>query len=44
MDFAADAKPEKEMAREMYKMTQDINKKYFHAKKDSTEQDNGKQH
>jgi nitrate/TMAO reductase-like tetraheme cytochrome c subunit len=36
MDFANDAKPEKEMAREMYKMTQAINKKYFHAKKDST--------
>lgn len=36
MDFASDAKPEKEMARDMYKMTQGINKKYFHAKKDST--------
>ncbi|MDB5128447.1 c-type cytochrome [Mucilaginibacter sp.] len=36
MDFANDAKPEKAMAREMYKMTQAINKKYFHAKKDST--------
>ena len=36
MDWASDAKPEKEMAREMYKMTQAINKKYFHAKKDST--------
>jgi hypothetical protein len=37
MDFAADGKPEKEMAREMYKMTQEINKKYFHAQKDSTD-------
>lgn len=36
MDFASDAKPEKQMAREMYKMTQEINKKYFHAEKDST--------
>ncbi|MES2267132.1 MAG: c-type cytochrome [Bacteroidota bacterium] len=36
MDFAADGKPEKDMAREMYKMTQEINKKYFHAGKDST--------
>ncbi|MEB0263125.1 MULTISPECIES: c-type cytochrome [unclassified Mucilaginibacter] len=36
MDFAADGKPEKDMAREMYKMTQGINKKYFHAEKDST--------
>ncbi|GGH05209.1 c-type cytochrome [Mucilaginibacter phyllosphaerae] len=36
MDWASDAKPEKEMARDMYKMTQDINKKYFHAQKDST--------
>src|SRR3982751_6425049 len=36
MDWANDAKPEKEMAREMYKMTQAINKKYFHAKKDSS--------
>ena len=29
LDFASDAKPEKEMARSMYKMTQKINKKYF---------------
>ncbi|QHS56734.1 c-type cytochrome [Mucilaginibacter sp. 14171R-50] len=36
MDWANDAKPEKEMARNMYKMTQAINKKYFHSKKDST--------
>jgi len=35
-DFASDAKPEKLMAREMFKMTQAINKKYFHSKKDST--------
>lgn len=36
MDWANDGKPEKEMARKMYKMMNDINKKYFHAKKDST--------
>ncbi len=35
MDFASDAKPEKEMAREMYKMMNKINQKYFEAKKDS---------
>ncbi|QQL50638.1 c-type cytochrome [Mucilaginibacter ginkgonis] len=35
MDFASDAKPEKEMAREMFKMTAEINKKYFKAEKDS---------
>ena len=35
MDFASDAKPEKEMAREMYKMTAKINSKYFKASKDS---------
>ncbi|WP_374950849.1 c-type cytochrome [Mucilaginibacter sp.] len=35
-DFASDAKPEKEMARHMYKMMNNINKKYFEAKKDST--------
>lgn len=35
MDFASDAKPEKQMAREMYKMTASINKKYFKAGKDS---------
>lgn len=29
MDFASDAKPEKNMAREMMKMTAKINKKYF---------------
>lgn len=35
MDFASDAKPEKEMARHMYKMMNKINQKYFEAKKDS---------
>jgi hypothetical protein len=35
MDFASDAKPEKEMARDMFKMTAKINKKYFKAGKDS---------
>lgn len=35
MDWALDAKPEKEMARQMYRMTSDINKKYFKAGKDS---------
>jgi hypothetical protein len=35
MDWANDAKPEKEMARDMYKMMNKINQKYFHAKKDS---------
>lgn len=34
-DFASDAKPEKQMAREMFKMTAAINKKYFKAEKDS---------
>jgi hypothetical protein len=34
-DFASDAKPEKEMAREMFKMMNKINQKYFEAKKDS---------
>jgi sarcosine oxidase delta subunit len=33
MDWPNDAKPEKEMARKMYKMTEMLNKKYFHAKK-----------
>lgn len=32
MDFASDAKPEKEIARSMMKMTYRINKKYFHIK------------
>lgn len=35
MDWALDGKPEKEMAREMYRMTANINKKYFKAGKDS---------
>lgn len=35
MDWASDAKPEKSMAREMYRMTASINKKYFKAEKDS---------
>jgi hypothetical protein len=35
MDFASDAKPEKETARYMYKMTAKINKKFFKAEKDS---------
>ena len=35
IDFASDAKPEKEMARHMYKMMNKINQKYFEAKKDS---------
>ncbi|HVW95825.1 MAG TPA: c-type cytochrome [Mucilaginibacter sp.] len=35
MDFASDAKPEKEMARHMFKMMNKINQKYFEAKKDS---------
>ncbi|MEO6633868.1 MAG: c-type cytochrome [Mucilaginibacter sp.] len=35
MDFPSDAKPEKEMARKMFKMMNKINQKYFDAKKDS---------
>jgi Photosynthetic reaction centre cytochrome C subunit len=35
MDFASDAKPEKEAARHMYLMASKINKKYFNAQKDS---------
>jgi hypothetical protein len=35
MDFASDAKPEKNMARNMYKMAAKINNKYFEGKKDS---------
>ena len=35
MDFASDAKPEKETARHMFKMMNKINHKYFEAKKDS---------
>ncbi len=34
-DYALDTKPEKLMARKMYKMAGNINKKYFGAKKDS---------
>lgn len=34
-DKALDTKPEKQMAREMYKMTAKINSKYFKAEKDS---------
>jgi hypothetical protein len=30
LDFASDAKPEKDMARHMFRMTAKINKKYFH--------------
>ncbi len=30
MDFASDEKPEKEIARDMMRMTAKINKKYFH--------------
>lgn len=29
LDFVSDEKPEKEMARDMYKMTMKLNKKYF---------------
>lgn len=32
LDFASDAKPEKEMARKMMRMTTKLNKKYFHNK------------
>ena len=35
LDFASDAKPEKQMARNMFKMMNKINQKYFEAKKDS---------
>jgi hypothetical protein len=35
LDFASDAKPEKHMAREMFKMMTKINNKYFEGKKDS---------
>lgn len=34
LDFASDAKPEKNIAREMMKMTNKINKKYFSFNKD----------
>src|SRR5579872_705141 len=36
LDFASDAKPEKNMARYMYKMTGKINKKFFKMNKDAT--------
>lgn len=32
LDFASDAKPEKEIARDMMRMTSRINRKYFHIK------------
>jgi cytochrome c553 len=35
LDFPSNAKPEKEMARHMFKMMNKINQKYFEAKKDS---------
>ena len=35
LDFPNDSKPEKEMARHMFKMMNKINKKYFEAGKDS---------
>lgn len=35
IDWASDAKPEKQMARDMFKMTAAINKKFFKAGKDS---------
>ena len=35
MDFASDAKPEKDMAREMMKMTDKINEKFFSADADA---------
>ncbi|HVU98753.1 MAG TPA: c-type cytochrome [Puia sp.] len=34
LDFASDAKPEKDIARHMFKMTGKINKKYFNFNKD----------
>ncbi|HEY5325973.1 MAG TPA: c-type cytochrome [Mucilaginibacter sp.] len=36
MDFPSDAKPEKKMARHMFKMMNKINQKYFEAEKDSS--------
>lgn len=35
MDYASDAKPEKQMARDMYIMTAKLNSKYFKGDKDS---------
>ncbi|HEY4062408.1 MAG TPA: c-type cytochrome [Puia sp.] len=34
LDFASDEKPEKNMARHMFRMTAKINKKYFHVDSD----------
>lgn len=39
MDFASDAKPEKEMTRQMMAMTAKINKKYFKGDKDDKVKD-----
>lgn len=36
LDFASDAKPEKNMAREMMRMSMKLNKKYFHGSTDDT--------
>ncbi len=36
LDFASDAKPEKDAARNMMRMTNDINKKYFNFHKEKT--------
>jgi hypothetical protein len=36
MDFASDEKPEKKITRDMFRMTEKINKKYFHFKKGDT--------
>jgi hypothetical protein len=35
MDYTSDAKPEKQMARDMYTMTAKLNSKYFKGEKDS---------
>ncbi|HYK75825.1 MAG TPA: c-type cytochrome [Daejeonella sp.] len=37
LDFVSDAKPEKEMARKMLRMTEHINKKYFRGTEAGTE-------
>jgi len=39
LDFASDAKPEKDIARHMFRMTAKINKKYFHI--DDDDKDKG---
>lgn len=36
MDFASDEKPEKDIARKMFRMTAQLNKKYFHYKQGDT--------